>query len=764
MSGQTGAQQGSAFGSLLRELRQAAALTQEELAHRAGLTVDAVSALERGTRRRPYPHTVRSLAAALALSDADRAALQAAVPTRATTADGAAEPTVLNWERASVPAPPTPLVGRESELAQIHDLLARGHARVVSVTGTGGVGKTRLAVEAARRASFPNGTAFVSLAPLADATQVPAALSHALGVRDVPGVDPMESVMAHLRLEDMLLVLDNAEHVLDATAPLVAQAVARCSQLTILVTSRAPLRIRAEVEVAVAPLPAADANELFVQRARAAAPSLTLDDAADDVQEICRRLAGLPLALELAAAKMRTLDPATLLARLDEATAAVGSRDLPERQRSMRAALDWSHRLLDPEGQRALRWLSVFADGFTLESAEALFGQHALALLERLADNSLLVVQRGPGGAVRYGMLEPIRQYAQSLLLETGEEFAAKRAHAAVILALAERAAPSFKNAEQAEWLLRIDREEDDIRAAMTWSLASGDYETAARIGWALWLAWWLRGTWREGREWVEQALAHPLTPFVRNRALLAAASMAYAEGALDEATAHWEEAVEGATVADDTDALPYAVGGIALLSMATGQDERAAEQLRRTVELAQEQDQDWLWSLAKVWLGTVRLVQGASGEAVGLFEEGLTSARARGDRLVIYSALHNLTQVALARGETRTARAWVLESVELSRVTRDRANLAYCLDSLAEIEAREGTHLAAAVLFGAADGLRVALGAWSYLYYMASEEDREGTMGTVREALGQLAFAQAFAEGQAMDVDEALAFATDRA
>ena len=224
-------------------------------------------------------------------------------------------------------------------------------------------------------------------------------------------------MLAHLQQEHMLLVLDNAEHVLDATAQLVAEALARCPQLTILVTSRAPLRVRGEVEVAVTPLPAAAASELFVQRARAAAPSLTVDEAAsDDVREICRRLAGLPLALELAAAKMRTLDAATLLARLDEAIAAGGSRDLPERQRSMRAALDWSHRLLDPDEQRALRWLSVFADGFTLESAEGLFGQPALALLERLADNSLIAVQRGPGGTVRYGMLEPVRQYARSLL------------------------------------------------------------------------------------------------------------------------------------------------------------------------------------------------------------------------------------------------------------------------------------------------------------------------------------------------------------
>ena len=204
----------------------------------------------------------------------------------------------------------------------------------------------------------------------------------------------------------------------------------------------------------------------------------------------------------------------------------------------------------------------------------------------------------------------------------------------------------------------------------MTWSLASGDNETAARIGWALWLAWWLGGTWREGREWMEQALAHPLTPAVRVRANLAAASMAYAEGAIDDAREHWREAVEGATAAHDADALGYAVGGIALVSMATGHDVRAAEQLLRTVELAEQHDQDWLWSLAKVWLGTVRLLQGASGEAVGLFEEGLSSARARGDRLVIYVALYNLTQVALARDETRTARAWVLESVELSRVT----------------------------------------------------------------------------------------------
>ncbi len=328
-------------------MREAAGLTQEELASRAGMTAKAVSALERGERRRPYPHTVRSLADALDLPDAQRASLLAAVPARAgdAAAPAGAEETAATFPTALLPTPPTPLVGREREVGEVSRLLGLGTVRLLTLTGAGGVGKTRLAIEAARQAAglFEDGVLFVALAPLKDASLVLPTMAQALGLREAEGMSPREVLEAHLRGKRVLLVLDNFEHILEA-APEVAELVEASPQLCLLATSRAPLRVRAEQEYPVPPLEAPDparvqdpegvggapAVELFVERARRASPAfeLTRRNAAS-VAAICWRLDGLPLALELAAARVRVMGPAALLARLDRALEAEGRATCP---------------------------------------------------------------------------------------------------------------------------------------------------------------------------------------------------------------------------------------------------------------------------------------------------------------------------------------------------------------------------------------------------------------------------------------------------
>jgi predicted ATPase len=584
---------------------------------------------------------------------------------------------------------------------------------------------------------------------------------------------------------EVLVVLDNFEHLL-AAATGVARLIESCPGLTVLVSSRAALRVRGETEIPVAPLglplgthpgvdavSASPAGALFVERSRAVSPDFELSrpDAAA-IARICRRLAGIPLAIELAAARTRFLDPPTLLARLDDAIAPDGARDLPARQRTMRAALDWSYGLLDAPQQSLLRLLSVFAGGFTLDDAEAvaeLAGTvRRVDLLEglgSLCEQSLVVSGAGRGGR-RYDLLEPISQYGRAQLADADEADTVGSAHTAHFLALAEQAESEYQRGQQVEWLARIDAEHANMSAAVERALSDGDADTAGRICWALWLYWWLRGHLLHGRRLLEATLALPMAEQIRTRAELAAASMAFAQSDVPASRQWWQSAGDRARQSGDLLGQAAAVAGVGLTALATDDLTEARRLFEEALLLASAAgaDGEWVGALTQIWLGTVSLLGGDTDGAVAHIDRGLASARQRGDRLSIYIALYNLSQVAASRGDLATARRHLEEGLRLSMETRDLANLAHFLDSLAVVEAAEAAYERVPVLLGAVQGIREAIGHVGYGYYRPDQEIARRAAEEARDHLGEDRYDDALDAGRALEPGDAVAYALDPA
>ena len=645
------------FGALLRRFRLAASLSQEALAERANISASTIAALERGRHNNPRPETVSLLAEALRLDTDDRAALALAAGGMAQAEDAASAerpPDAASTEPFfSLPTPPTALVGREREEAAITHLLLYGPARLLTLTGPGGVGKTRLAAAVARtvQSTFADGTVFVDLSGLYDSALVGVTIAQALRLREDGAQDVRAQLVAFLGARRLLLILDNFEQVVDA-APFVAELVATAPRLSVLVTSRTALQVRAEQQFRVPPLsiPAvagqtyeeiagSAAVQLFVARARAVQPRFQLDAAnSAAVAEICRRLDGLPLALELAAARIALLPPTALLRRLEQRLPLLttGARDLPTRQRTLRTAIDWSYSLLDAAEQQLFARLGAFVGGASFEAVAAVCDPDgALDVLDgltSLSDKSLLA-QAGDSADPRVTMLETLREYARERLAASGEITETRRAHAMYFMEQAEASLSAFKTHEAA-WLQRWEREHDNVRAALSWAHECGETEMGLRLAAIVWRFWYVRGYLSEGRTWFDSLLeAHGVVaPTIRANALRGASALASQHGDLGRAETWGQQAL----------ALYREMGeslGIADILNLLGNVAREGSQLDRAADLYEESRAlyqafgDTIGVAAVLNnLGTMARYQGALGRAATLHEESLALRRAAGD------------------------------------------------------------------------------------------------------------------------------------
>jgi predicted ATPase/DNA-binding SARP family transcriptional activator len=578
----------------------------------------------------------------------------------------------------ALPVPPSPLVGRERELDELGALLARRHARLIVLAGAGGSGKTRLALEAARWAagSFANGARLVELAPIRDPALVVPTIARVLGVVDDAAAEPLEAVAGTLASQELLLVVDNVEHVREA-APSLTQLVARAPRVSLLVTSRAVLHVSGEHVFPVTPLSEDAAAELFFQRARFLDPAFArAAENEDDVREICRRLDCLPLAIELAAARVRALTPRVLRTRLGQRLPLLtgGARDLPARQQTLRATIAWSIDLLDDAERRTLARLSVFPASASLVAVEAVCGAD-LDMLGTLVDDHL-VRRADAGGEPRFGMLETVREYAADLLQADPADLARTRTrHAEWCLALIEEAEPHLSGDRQTEWLDRLESEHDGFRAAFDFLDRSGETELQLRLATLLSRFWYVRGYHVEGRRRLEGVLANAAQrpPTERRRAFTAAAWLALLQGDYGAARGFAEEALEAARASEEPRFVANALSNLGAIVLAAGDYERAESVLEEAVQLARGVGDPRIAALAINNYGDLALTLGDFERAKPLFEQSLALLRTLGDTANIARSLFNNGAVDLMQGRISKAAARFGESLLLAREADDR-------------------------------------------------------------------------------------------
>jgi predicted ATPase/transcriptional regulator with XRE-family HTH domain len=795
----------TSFGHWLMLRRKVLRLSCVELARRVGCATVTLHKIE-ADERRPSRQIAARLAELLAVAPQDHETfISAARGERSVDRLPAPDQPVNDSARGGravrstdLPIPPTPLIGRATEVTAVRDLLLCLDVRLLTLTGAPGIGKTRLAIEVATDVAngqdghrFADGVFFISLAPIRDPGLVISTIAQALEVSASSSRPELESLQAYLRDRHILLVLDNFEQVLKA-APQLTALLAAAARLTLLVTSRVALHLYGEHRFAVPPLalPSVQhltaevelasalvqyaAVELFVERAWSAAPSFALTDAnALAVATICAHLDGLPLAIELAAARMALFAPQELLARSDHRLALLteGAVDMPTRQQTLRRAITWSVDLLDAPEQALFRRLSVFMGGCTLEAAERVcnaasdLGMQVLDGVTALVDKSLLQREEGTDGWSRFTMLETIREYALERLTASGEYEAVRRHHAAYYRALAEAAEQAWDQPHEVEWLQRLVVVRPNLRAALQWALDTGEAEFAWRLNGALFSFWIYCSSLREADDWLERALAlqgeehTPAATAAKAKMLITAGYPAVLQGDYARAQARFEHGLALYAQIGDQRGIAWSLRGCGFVAMLRGDLKQVESYDEQSLALCREaQDiRGVAWSL--YGLAYLVLAQGDMARAQGLLEEALARLREQGIMFGIFRALLALGFIMLNRGQVARAAELYREGLTLGRQIRFQQFIPDALEGLAGVAVAHGQPERATWLLGAAEALRESIGTPRWRVYQTSYER---ALAAARTQLDDAAWAAAWAKGRAMPLEQAVAYALE--
>ena len=775
------------FGYWLKLKRKALDLTREELAKRVGYSAATIRKIE-DEERSPSAQVVERLVEVFKIPQNERTDFL-----RFARGDWKSAPTEIKdnipWQsstksvRSNLPATTTSLIGREKEIQEVREYLSKEDIRLVTLLGPPGIGKTRLSIECARASisDFADGIFFVALAPLDDPSHIAPAIAQALGFVGLTNISTVEQLKEGIGEKQMLLVLDNCEHLIEDVSSLASGLLSTCSRLKILATSRETFRILGEW---LYPVPAFDLPKesssiniesaskfpaliLFAERARSVRPDFALT--ADNIQTvatICAHLDGLPLVIELIAARMRLLSPESLLERLNEQfiLSAAGMRAASARQKTLNDAIRWSYNLLSEEEQKLFACLSVFSGGFTLDMAEAIFSRSVSEksisdLIASLLDKSLLQlgVAREGRSETRYSMLVTIQEYARERLQEKGEETEIRNRHLAYFLDLTKNADKELRGHNQLEWLYRLRPEVDNLRAALDWAIETAQTESALQLVRKLDWFWFIRADHTEGRQWLGRVLDMPETPLypeAHAEALTQLAHHAWLQTGEQDTRPLVEQALSIARAHNDKHNTARALSVLGLVLIHEANFVATETALEEGKALFQEVGDKWGYAHAVTCQALAARYQEDWTTVRALDEQGLALFREVGDRYFESVSLRDEGIRLVKQGETAQAKVFFAESLILAHQLDSKFEIAAVMRRVSEAEQRAGNHARAVRLDWAARNVLDSIGIQTLLF--------ENDLAPCRAALGESAYAEAVEQGRAMTMEQAIAYALD--